>query len=99
MSSYPIIFNGDHKSCGLVTNSAHHFDNDVGYDMGSPGRAHPAPGAIRSLLSPREYYRPAHFAGSRVIGMRMTRGHFNSTSFRIGLVLIGRFLMVAHDAP
>jgi hypothetical protein len=51
------------------------------------------------LLSPRrEYYRPAHFAGSCVIGMRMTRGHFDSTSFRIGLVLIGRF-HVADDAP
>jgi hypothetical protein len=51
------------------------------------------------LLSPRrEYYRPAHFAGSCVIGMRMTRGYFDSTSFRIGLVLIGRF-HVADDAP
>jgi hypothetical protein len=32
-------------------------------------------------------------------GLRQLDQPINSASFRIGLVLIGRFLMVAHDAP
>ena len=41
--------NQPNKSCGLVTNLAHHFDNDMGYDMGSPRRPHPAPGPAEAV--------------------------------------------------